>query len=99
MTIRALITGITGQDGSYLAEILLQRGYQVQGIKHHASLFNTQGVDHIHQDPHKDHARFRLHCGDLTDNSNLTRVIQDVQRGEVYKLGTLMGLDTEIYER
>ena len=84
---KALITGITGQDGSYLAEFLLEKGYQVHGIKRRASLFNTQRVDHIYQDPHVDNANFVLHYGDLTDSSNLTRILQEVQPDEVYNLG------------
>jgi GDPmannose 4,6-dehydratase len=84
---KALITGVTGQDGSYLAEFLLEKGYEVHGIKRRASLFNTQRVDHIYQDPHVDNAHFKLHYGDLTDSSNLTRIIQDVQPDEVYNLG------------
>ena len=84
---RALITGVTGQDGSYLAEFLLEKGYEVHGIKRRASLFNTQRVDHIYEDPHIDNARFKLHYGDLTDSSNLTRILQDVQPDEVYNLG------------
>jgi GDPmannose 4,6-dehydratase len=84
---KALITGITGQDGSYLAELLLQKGYEVHGIKRRASLFNTQRIDHIYQDPHIDNAQFRLHYGDLTDTSNLTRILQEVQPDEVYNLG------------
>jgi len=83
----ALITGITGQDGSYLAELLLQKGYQVHGIKRRASSFNTERVDHIYQDPHIDNARFKLHYGDLSDTSNLTRIMQEVQPDEVYNLG------------
>ena len=83
----ALITGITGQDGSYLAEFLLAKGYEVHGIKRRASLFNTQRVDHIYQDPHIDNARFKLHYGDLTDSSNLTRILSEVQPDEVYNLG------------
>lgn len=83
----ALITGITGQDGSYLAEFLLEKGYQVHGIKRRASLFNTQRVDHIYQDPHVAHQNFVLHYGDLTDSSNLTRILQEVQPDEVYNLG------------
>jgi GDPmannose 4,6-dehydratase len=83
----ALITGITGQDGSYLAEFLLEKGYQVHGIKRRASSFNTARVDHIYQDPHIDNARFKLHYGDLSDTSNLTRIIQQVQPDEVYNLG------------
>ncbi|MEL6451583.1 MAG: GDP-mannose 4,6-dehydratase [Pseudomonadota bacterium] len=84
---KALITGITGQDGSYLAEFLLAKGYEVHGIKRRASLFNTQRVDHIYQDPHTTNANFRLHYGDLTDTSNLTRILSEVQPDEVYNLG------------
>jgi GDPmannose 4,6-dehydratase len=84
---RALITGITGQDGSYLAEFLLEKGYEVHGIKRRASLFNTQRIDHIYEDPHLENSRFRLHYGDLTDSSNLTRIISEVQPDEVYNLG------------
>ena len=87
MTRRALITGITGQDGSYLAEFLLAKGYEVHGIKRRASSLNTQRVDHIYEDPHTDHARFRLHYGDLTDSSNLTRIMSEVEPDEVYNLG------------
>jgi GDPmannose 4,6-dehydratase len=83
----ALITGVTGQDGSYLAEFLLEKGYEVHGIKRRASSFNTQRVDHIYQDPHVDNQNFVLHYGDLTDSSNLTRIIQEVQPDEVYNLG------------
>jgi GDPmannose 4,6-dehydratase len=84
---KALITGITGQDGSYLAELLLSKGYEVHGIKRRASSFNTQRVDHLYQDPHVSNARFKLHYGDLTDSSNLTRILQEVQPDEVYNLG------------
>lgn len=84
---KALITGITGQDGSYLAEFLLKKGYQVHGIKRRASSFNTQRIDHIYQDPHVEHQNLILHYGDLTDSSNLTRIIQEVQPDEVYNLG------------
>jgi len=84
---KALITGITGQDGSYLAEFLLDKGYEVHGVKRRASLFNTQRVDHIYQDPHIEDKNFILHYGDLTDSSNLTRIIQEVQPDEVYNLG------------
>ena len=83
----ALITGITGQDGSYLAEMLLEKGYIVHGIKRRASLFNTQRVDHIYQDPHIQNARFKLHYGDLSDTSNLIRIVQETQPDEVYNLG------------
>lgn len=83
----ALITGITGQDGSYLAEFLLEKGYIVHGIKRRASSFNTDRIDHIYQDPHIDNARFKLHYGDLSDTSNLTRIVQLTQPDEVYNLG------------
>ncbi len=83
----ALITGITGQDGSYLAELLLEKGYIVHGIKRRASLFNTARVDHLYQDPHIDHRNFVLHYGDLSDTSNLVRIVQQVQPDEVYNLG------------
>lgn len=83
----ALITGITGQDGSYLAEFLLEKGYIVHGIKRRASSFNTQRVDHIYQDPHVDNARFKLHYGDLSDTSNLVRILQETQPDELYNLG------------
>lgn len=83
----ALITGITGQDGSYLAEFLLEKGYEVHGIKRRASSFNTERIDHIYQSPYEDDARFKLHYGDLTDTSNLTRIIHEVQPDEVYNLG------------
>ncbi len=85
----ALITGITGQDGSYLAEFLLEKGYVVHGIKRRASLFNTQRVDHIYEDPHIDNARLRLHYGDLSDTSNLIRIIQETQPDEIYNLGAM----------
>jgi GDPmannose 4,6-dehydratase len=84
---KALITGITGQDGSYLAELLLQKGYEVHGIKRRASSFNTQRIDHLYQDSHIENARLKLHYGDLTDSSNLTRIMQEVQPDEVYNLG------------
>ncbi|WP_460116236.1 GDP-mannose 4,6-dehydratase [Pseudomonas sp. H2_D02] len=84
---KALITGVTGQDGSYLAELLLEKGYEVHGIKRRASSFNTQRVDHIYQDPHVNNRNFVLHYGDLSDSSNLTRIIQEVQPDEVYNLG------------
>jgi GDPmannose 4,6-dehydratase len=85
----ALITGITGQDGSYLAELLLEKGYTVHGIKRRSSLFNTQRVDHIYQDPHVDNARFKLHYGDLSDTSNMIRIIQETQPDEIYNLGAM----------
>lgn len=83
----ALITGVTGQDGSYLAEFLLEKGYEVHGIKRRSSQFNTQRVDHIYQDPHIDNVRFKLHYGDLTDTSNLTRLLAEIHPDEVYNLG------------
>lgn len=82
----ALITGITGQDGAYLGEFLLQKGYRVHGIKRRASLFNTQRIDHLYQDPHEINRRFTLHYGDLTDATNLVRIIQEVQPDEIYNL-------------
>ena len=85
----ALITGITGQDGSYLAEFLLGKGYIVHGLKRRASSFNTQRVDHIYQDPHADHARFKLHYCDLSDTSNLIRIVQETQPDEIYNLGAM----------
>lgn len=84
---KAFITGITGQDGSYLAEFLLERGYEVHGVKRRASSLNTQRVDHLYQDPHVPDARFKLHYGDLTDTSNLTRLIRDIEPDEIYNLG------------
>jgi GDPmannose 4,6-dehydratase len=83
----ALITGVTGQDGSYLAELLLQKGYIVHGIKRRASSFNTQRVDHIYQDPHIENSRFKLHYGDLSDSTNLIRIVQETQPDEIYNLG------------
>ena len=85
----ALITGITGQDGSYLAEFLLEKGYMVHGIKRRASLFNTQRVDHLYQDPHIENTCFKLHYGDLSDTSNLIRIIQETQPDEIYNLGAM----------
>ena len=84
---KALITGVTGQDGSYLAELLLEKGYEVHGIKRRASLFNTERVDHIYHDPHTSGKNFTLHYGDLTDTSNLTRILSEVRPDEVYNLG------------
>lgn len=83
----ALITGVTGQDGSYLSEFLLEKGYEVHGIKRRASSFNTERIDHIYQDPHVDNPAFHLHYGDLTDSSNLTRILQQIKPDEVYNLG------------
>ncbi len=85
----ALITGVTGQDGAYLSELLLNKGYQVHGIKRRASLFNTDRIDHLYQDPHVDHQRFKLHYGDLTDSTNLIRIIQQVQPDEIYNLAAM----------
>jgi GDPmannose 4,6-dehydratase len=85
----ALITGITGQDGSYLAEFLLEKGYIVHGIKRRASSFNTQRIDHVYQDPHIEHANLKLHYGDLSDTSNLVRIIQETQPDEIYNLGAM----------
>ncbi|MEX5727655.1 GDPmannose 4,6-dehydratase [Rhodovulum iodosum] len=87
MAKRALITGITGQDGSYLAELLLEKGYEVHGIKRRASLFNTQRIDHVFQDPHEPNPKLKLHYGDLSDTSNLTRILCEVEPDEVYNLG------------
>ena len=84
---KALITGVTGQDGSYLAEFLLSKGYEVHGIKRRASSLNTRRIDHIFEDPHSDNIRFKLHYGDLTDSSNLTRILRDIEPDEVYNLG------------
>jgi GDPmannose 4,6-dehydratase len=89
MTKTALITGITGQDGAYLAELLLNKGYSVHGIKRRASLFNTDRVDHLYQDPHVEHQRFTLHYGDLGDSSNLVRIVQQVRPDEIYNLGAM----------
>src|SRR5215475_4983565 len=86
MTKRALITGITGQDGAYLAEFLLEKGYEVHGIKRRSSSFNTDRIDHLYQDPHEADARMHLHYGDLTDATNVVRVIQSVQPDEIYNL-------------
>ena len=89
MTKTALITGVTGQDGAYLAQLLLDKGYTVHGIKRRSSLFNTDRVDHLYQDPHVDHQRFKLHYGDLTDSTNLIRIVQQVQPDEIYNLGAM----------
>ncbi|MCK9622337.1 MAG: GDP-mannose 4,6-dehydratase [Methylobacter sp.] len=85
----ALITGITGQDGAYLAELLLKKGYIVHGVKRRSSLFNTDRIDHLYQDPHVDNANFQLHYGDLTDSTNLIRIIQQVQPDEIYNLAAM----------
>ena len=89
MTKTALITGVTGQDGAYLAELLLAKGYTVHGIKRRSSSFNTDRVDHLYEDPHVDHQRFTLHYGDLTDSTNLIRIVQQVQPDEIYNLGAM----------
>ena len=86
---KALITGITGQDGAYMAQLLLNKGYEVHGIKRRSSLFNTDRIDHLYQDPHVDNYRFKLHYGDLTDATNLIRIIQEVQPDEIYNLGAM----------
>ncbi|MGL4596286.1 MAG: GDP-mannose 4,6-dehydratase, partial [Bacteroidia bacterium] len=82
----ALITGVTGQDGAYLAELLLSKGYHVHGVKRRSSMFNTQRIDHLYKDQHDAHVRFKLHYGDLTDSTNLIRIIQEVQPDEIYNL-------------
>ena len=86
---KALITGITGQDGAYLAEFLLSKGYEVHGIKRRSSLFNTERIDHLYQDPHIKDRKFKLHYGDLTDASNIIRIVQEVQPDEIYNLGAM----------
>ncbi|TRX04470.1 GDP-mannose 4,6-dehydratase [Flavobacterium gawalongense] len=85
----ALITGITGQDGAYLADLLLKKGYEVHGIKRRSSLFNTDRIDHLYQDPHEKNVRFKLHYGDLSDSTNLIRIIQEVKPDEIYNLGAM----------
>lgn len=86
---KALVTGITGQDGAYLADLLLKKGYEVHGVKRRSSLFNTDRIDHLYQDPHEDNVRFKLHYGDLSDSTNLIRIIQEVQPDEIYNLGAM----------
>ncbi|SFD13064.1 GDP-mannose 4,6-dehydratase [Spirosoma endophyticum] len=86
---KALITGVTGQDGAYLAELLLEKGYEVHGIKRRSSLFNTQRIDHLYEDVHEKHVHFKLHYGDLSDSTNIIRVIQEVQPDEIYNLGAM----------
>ncbi len=86
---KALITGITGQDGAYLTELLLKKGYEVHGIKRRASLINTDRIDHLYQDPHEQNVKLKLHYGDLTDSMNITKIIQDVQPDEIYNLGAM----------
>lgn len=95
---KALITGITGQDGSYLAELLLSKGYEVHGIKRRSSLFNTQRIDHIYEDPHEKNVRFHLHYGDLSDSANIIRIIQEVQPDEIYNLGAMSHVQVSFEE-
>ena len=83
---RALITGVTGQDGAYLAEVLLEKGYEVHGVKRRSSSFNTGRIDHLYQDPHQDDVKFKMHFGDMTDATNLIRLVQTVQPTEIYNL-------------
>src|SRR5712675_1361478 len=85
----ALVTGITGQDGAYLADLLLKKGYMVHGIKRRSSMFNTERIDHLYQDPHEKHVHFKLHYGDLTDSTNLIRIIQETKPDEIYNLAAM----------
>ncbi|MDE2454573.1 MAG: GDP-mannose 4,6-dehydratase [Burkholderiales bacterium] len=94
----ALITGVTGQDGAYLAELLLDKGYQVHGIKRRSSSFNTDRIDHLYQDPHVEHPRFKLHYGDLSDSTNLIRIIQQVQPDEIYNLAAMSHVQVSFEE-
>ena len=96
---KALITGITGQDGAYLAELLLQKGYEVHGIKRRTSLINTQRVDHLYQDPHEKNLKMILHYGDLTDSTNIIRIVQQVQPDEIYNLGAMRHVQVSFEER
>ena len=89
MAKKALITGVTGQDGAYISELLLNKGYEVHGIKRRTSLINTQRVDHLYHDPHIDGKNFTLHYGDLTDSTNIIRLIQQIQPDEIYNLGAM----------
>src|SRR6478609_3953436 len=86
---KALITGVTGQDGAYLSEFLLKKGYEVHGVKRRSSLFNTDRIDHLYVDQHEKNVKFKLHYGDLTDSTNLIRIIQEVQPDEIYNLGAM----------
>ena len=95
---KALITGITGQDGAYLAELLLEKGYEVHGIKRRSSLFNTQRIDHMYEDPHERNIRFKLHYGDLSDSTNIIRIIQEVQPDEIYNLGAMSHVQVSFEE-
>ena len=90
----ALITGITGQDGAYLAELLLEKGYRVHGIKRRSSLINTSRVDHLYQDPHEKNVRFSMHYGDMTDSTNLIRIVQETQPDEIYNLAFMIKKNT-----
>src|SRR5436190_23554275 len=94
----ALITGITGQDGAYLAEFLLKKGYDVHGIKRRSSLFNTERVDHLYKDPHEKNVKFTMHYGDLTDSTNIIRIIQEVQPDEIYNLGAMSHVQVSFEE-
>ena len=96
---KALITGVTGQDGAYLSEFLLKKGYIVHGIKRRSSLFNTSRIDHLYQDPHVDNRNFILHYGDLTDATNIIRIIQEVQPDEIYNLGAMSHVKVSFEER
>src|SRR3984885_2946322 len=95
---KALITGITGQDGAYLAELLLGKGYEVHGIKRRTSLINTGRIDHLYKDLHEKDVRFRLHYGDLTDSTNIIRIIQEVQPDEIYNLGAMSHVQVSFEE-
>src|SRR5438045_8111240 len=86
---KALITGVTGQDGAYLAELLLNKGYEVHGIKRRSSLFNTNRIDHLYEDLHEKNVHFILHYGDLSDSANIIRIVQEVQPDEIYNLGAM----------
>src|SRR5580693_4104846 len=94
----ALITGVTGQDGAYLSELLLKKGYIVHGIKRRSSLFNTDRIDHLYQDPHESNVRFHLHYGDLTDSTNLIRIIQEIQPDEIYNLAAMSHVQVSFEE-
>ena len=95
---KALITGITGQDGAYLSELLLEKGYEVHGIKRRTSLFNTARIDHLYEDPHVDNRRFFLHHGDLSDATNIIRIVQEVQPDEIYNLGAMSHVQVSFEE-
>src|SRR5690606_22968433 len=95
---KALITGVTGQDGAYLTEFLLEKGYEVHGIKRRSSLFNTDRIDHLYQDPHDKDVRFKLHYGDLTDSTNIIRIVQEVQPDEIYNLGAMSHVQVSFEE-